>query len=403
MMSSRIARRGAAALGLLVAILGLQLAVGVAPASADEGTTVEFTTPSPVQVAFGENWVIRAATQAVYLDGSFPGTPTLGTVDVFLTGMDEPFLTALPIQEDGSVYITQPAGKPNLPAGEYQMSAVLHASSASGLPDSHSTTPVVLTVTAYGVIAAVTADPTTLADEPVLEARLTGQFVDETGGAPGGTWTFVVSAGDETVVEAEVAQEPGAQEPLRYPITEELDQGTDYRVSSTFTPVESLAGGVEVQQPADTTFRTPDGSIGDTLGTPIPFPLWLLLVCSVLVVGLIVTAIILTVKASGAGTTAAEPRVETAPTEEFVHVEDLFPLQQAAAPPAQYPVDTPTQVMPPVQGAFTELITPSQPPPAAAPPAPPEDVPTTPREETPTENWSLTQDPDPNPDPNDLR
>ena len=248
--------------------------------------------------------------------------------------MAEPFATALPIQDDGAVYITQPADKPNLAGGG------VPGDRASCMPPPRAgcptATPRLRGPLGHGVrrsAATVSADPTTLADEPVLEARLAGEYVDATGGAPGGTWTFAVSAGGEPIVEAEVAQEPGALEPLRYPISEKLDQGTEYRVVSTFTPVESLAGGVEVQQPADTTFRTPDGSIGDTLGAPIPFPLWLLIVCSVLVVGLIVTAIILTVKASGAGPAAGEPQAETAPTEEFVRVEDLFPLQQAAGPP----------------------------------------------------------------------
>ena len=348
------ARRSATLLGLLAVVLGLQLAVGVAPASADVGTSIEFTSASPVQVAFGENWVIQATTQAIYLDGAFPGTTGLGTVDVFLSGIAEPFSTGLPIQLDGTVYITQPAGKATLPAGDYQMTAVLHASSASGLDDSETTTPLAFSVKAFGVAASVSADATTLADEPVLEARLAGEYVDATGGAPGGTWTFTVSDGGETVLDTEVAQEPGAKEPLRYPISEELDDGTEYRVVSTFTPVEALAGGLQVEQPADTTFRTPDGGIGDTLGAPIPFPLWLLIVCGVLVLGLIATAIILTVKAGGAvasATPAAAPA--EAETEEFVHVEDLFPLQEAAGESAadtpttpMGAVDTPTQAYP---------------------------------------------------------
>jgi hypothetical protein len=392
-MARTFARRSAMAIGMLIAVLGLQLAVGVAPSSADGTTTIEFTTASPVQVAFGENWVVQATTQAVYLDGAFAGNPALGTVDVFVSGTEEPFATALPIQDDGMVFITQPAGKPNLAAGDYQVSAVLHASSASGLPDGHTTTPLVLTVTAYGVDASVSADVTTLADEPVLEARLAGEFVDQTGGAPGGTWTFTVSAGNETIVEAEVAQEPGATDPLRYPITQKLEDGMEYRVVSTFTPVESLAGGVEVQQPADTSFRTPDGSIGDTLGAAVPFPVWLLIVCSALVLGLIATAIILTVKASGAAGRLAlvtDAPVVTAPTEEFVQVEDLFPLQQAAVDaPAQFPTDTPTQVLPREPGAFTQLINPT--PAVESPPEPPRP----PSQDTPTENWSLSPDADP--------
>jgi hypothetical protein len=119
----------------------------------------------------------------------------------------------------------------------------------------------------------------------------------------------------------------------------------------------------------------------------------LLVVCGVLVLGLIVTAIILTVKAGGAVASAAS--AVAAPVEaesaEFVSVEDLFPLQAAAAEStATTPttpmsaVDTPTQAYP-------------APMPSAEPAQPPFD-------------WSLDGQPeetkteliDPT-DPNDLR
>jgi len=148
---------------------------------------------------------------------------------------------------------------------------------------------------------------------------------------------------------------------------------------------------VEVSQPDDVTFHTPDGGLAD----PVPYPLWLLIVTCLVPLAIAVAVVIITVRIgrepspAGAGTAPAP----TAPTEEFVQVEDLFPLQNATPPPVQYPTDTPTQVLPPTQGAFTELITPSEPartPPAAPPPAAPTD--------TPTEKWSLSQDSEPNPD-----
>jgi hypothetical protein len=93
-----------------------------------------------------------------------------------------------------------------------------------------------------------------------------------------------------------------------------------------------------------------------------------------------------TVAAAGTGGVATAP---TAPTEEFVQVEDLFPLQQAAAPPAQYPADTPTQVLPPAQApqvppaAPTQVLPPAQPTPPPAQPVPPA------QPNPPANDWSL--------------
>jgi hypothetical protein len=385
-MSARAIRRRTTAAGLAVlALLGLHLTLGAVPASA-EGSQISFITPSPVQTAFGGNWNVQIGT--VYsFQTTVPIPADQASVDVYLTGVDGIFATKLPIQPDGSVYVSQSAAS-TLPPGEYQMTAVLVPVPGSFIEGSQTTSPLILSISAYSVDTEISVDDASVAaEEPVIEARLSGQFVETTEAVPAGTWAFSVTGGGKTVLETEVAQDAGETEALRYAITEKLEKGVEYEVEATFTPVDALAAGLEVSQPSSVTFRMPSGSIAD----PVPYPLWLLIVTCLVPLALAITVIVLTVQiAKRGGATAiaagAAP-TPTAPTEEFVQVEDLFPLQQAAAPPAQYAPDTPTQVLPPTEvpprepGAFTQLITPT--PPAE----PPQDA--------PTEQWSLTQDQDP--------
>lgn len=385
-------RRSAGALLAVLALIGLQLTVGAGPAFA-EGTQISFVTTSPVQTAFGGNWNVQLSARYAF-QTSVPIPPEQATVDVYLSGIAAPFATHLPIQPDGSVYVSQ-ATTTTLPPGEYQMTAQLVPVPGGFVEGSQTTTPLILTISSYAVDADIEVDDASLAaGEPIIEARLSGQFVDTTEAVPAGTWAFTVTSGSKTVLETEVAQEAGTDDALRYAITEKLDKGANYKVVATFTPVEALAAGLEVSQPSDVTFHMPDGGLGD----PIPYPLWLLILTCLVPVALAVTVIVLTVRIggrtaalSGAGAAQEPP---TTPTEEFVQVEDLFPLQQAAAPPTQYPADTPTQVLPPTEvprepGAFTQLITPT--PPVESPPDPPQ----SPSQDAPTESWSLSHDPDP--------
>jgi hypothetical protein len=397
MSARRIRSRIAAAIGAVLALVALQLGLAAAPAFA-EASQISFVTASPVETAFGGNWNVQLSVRYSF-QPTVPIPPDQATVDVFLSGLDGAFATRLPIQPDGSVYVSQSSAA-TLPPGEYQMTAQLVPVPGSFVEPSQTTTPLALTVTSYSLDADISIDPVSVADEePVIEARLSGQFVDTTEAVPAGTWAFTVMAKGQTILETEVAQDAGADDALRYAITEKLDKGVDYTVSAEFTPVEALAAGLEVSQPDDVTFHTPDGGLGD----PVPYPLWLLIVTALVPLALAVTVIVLTVRIGGrgaapAGAAAASGGAPTAPTEEFVQMVDLFPLQQAAGPSVEHPVDTPTQVLPPVRGAFTELITPSQPAPPAQPDAPTQAYP-------PGQDWSLDGPPEETPteriDPSD--
>jgi hypothetical protein len=279
------------------------------------------------------------------------------------------------------VYVSPSATATPLAPGEYQLTAQLVPVPGSYVDATQTTSPLVLSISAYSVDARITVDDASVAaGEPVIEARLSGQFVETTEAVPAGSWAFTVSAGGSTVLEDEVAQDAGAADVLRYAIPGKLDKGVDYTVSAEFTPIESLAAGLEVTQPQNVTFRTPDGGLGD----PIPYPLWLLIITALVPLALAVAMIVLTVQIGRRRLTpAGVPDEQEVMTPEPVEPAwDPFATAGPAAP-------APTQVLPREPGAFTQLITPVQPPQSPAPP--PQDA--------PTENWSLSQqDPD---DPNE--
>ncbi|MGE3193071.1 MAG: hypothetical protein AB7K08_06350 [Microbacteriaceae bacterium] len=386
-MSAR--RRIAAAVLAVGAVLGLSLVAGTAPATA-VGSQISFVTASPVQTAFGGNWSIQLAAR--FTDPTTVSIPSSqATVDVYLSGLDAPFATRLPIQPDGSVYVSQSAAA-TLPPGEYQMTAQLVPVPGSYVDGAVTTAPLILQISAYSVDARISIDDASVAaEEPVIVAELSGQFVETTEAVPAGTWAFTVAAGGTTVVEEEIAQESGNSEPLRYAIPGKLDRGTEYTVSAEFTPIEALAAGLEVTQPRDVTFRTPGGGLGD----PIPYPLWLLIITALVPLALAAAVIVLTVQVGR----------RVAPAGVAADSEDLEP-EPGPAEPAWDPFATagpaepaPTQVLPREPGAFTQLITPIQP----TEPAQPPQHPVSPAQDTPTENWTVSHEDPEDPEGQHLR
>jgi hypothetical protein len=375
--------RAMAAIGAVVALVALPLAVDTAPAYAAE-SQLSFVTASPVQTAFGGNWSVQLAARLT--EPTTVAVPSdQATVDVYLAGIVAPIASRLPIQPDGSVYVSQSAAA-TLPPGEYQMTAQLVPVSGSFVTGSTTTAPLVLSISAYSVDARIRVDDASVAaGEPVIDAELSGQFVDTTEAVPAGTWAFTVTGGGKTVADEEVAQDAGTTDALRYAIPGKLDKGVDYTVAATFTPIESLAAGLEVSQPTDATFHTPDGGLGD----PIPYPLWLLILTCLVPAALAAAVVVLTVRlarqrgASAGGAPEPAPPVVEPPSEPawdpFATAGTAPPTPTQVLPPA--PVVPPTDVLPKEPGAFTQLITPVQPP-----------------QDAPTENWSLSQDDTDQPD-----
>lgn len=392
-------RRLGGTLAVLAAVV-TALALGAAPAVAADATTIEFVTKSPVQTAFGGNWNVQLVTRWAQFDDT-PVPSDQATVTVHISGSDEPLAERLPIQPDGSVYVSIPSSR-TLPPGEYQLSADIVPVANSYLAGSSTTAPLILEVTAYAIVAGLQMDEASVAAEtPVAELSLSGQFVESTGSVPAGTWAITVRGDGKDVLQTEVAQAAGVDGPLRYEITEKLDRGADYTVSAAFTPIESLAAGLEVTQPQDLTFHTPGGNLGD----PIPYPLWLLIVTCLVPLALLAAVIVLTVRLSRRPVPVAEaPRrdpVQPAQDEPgwdpfaSAHAEPEPPTQVLPpSPVAQPPLTTPpaaerspahTEVVPPAQGSeptFTELLqgVPPQHEPAAQP------------DTRATESWSLSDD-----------
>ena len=304
-MTARVIRRAGAALATSAVALALILVPSAA--SAAVVTTVAFETASPVAIGFSENWSITLRVEATFTDG--PTTrlrSTDGTVDVYFSGIGGAFAAGLPIQPDGLVYVSQPTDQPLLPAGEYQVSALFNPSPGGYYQSGQTATPLTFTVTDLEVIADVeVVTDAAVSELSVITASLSGPYVDEHGGAPAGTWHFIVSDVDGIAVfDTEVAQTHGSTDPVRVEIATPLRKGGQYLLQSTFIPVDELAGGITVSAVSDVEFQTPSGSFGEALAAAAPIPLWLAILVLVLLLGLATAAVFLGLKLSARRTAA---------------------------------------------------------------------------------------------------
>lgn len=304
--------RFAAASIVLLAALVLLPAL---PAAALTETSIAFVTKGPVTSVYGGNWSAQLMTRMA-IGGSVPAPANQATVNVFVSGTAAPLLSGLPIQADGSVYVTQPLGTP-LPPGSYELTAVLVPVAGSYLQTSQTAQPLALTISAFGLTADVTVNRESVAAEkPVVELTLSGEYVDRIGTVPPGTWRLRVTSGSTTVLDEKLAQDASKKATLRVPLDVKLQRGRDYTVKAEFSPVESLSKGLDVTQASATRFRTRDDSLSDILGRDVPYPLWLLVLTALVPLGLASAAAVLTVRMRGRRTraaSAAEVDPETSP------------------------------------------------------------------------------------------
>ena len=294
------AARGVAAIAAVV----LGAAVLLVPASASAGvvTAIQFETPGPVTVEFGAEWQLTLSVTSRYEEGpALRLLPADGTVDVYFSGIGGAFASGLAIQPDGLVYVSQPDSSSLLPAGEYEVSAIYNPAAGGYYDTSQTATPLKFTVTALTVDPAVeVVNDAAVSERPVITASLAGSYVTTTGGAPAGTWHFVVTDADnQPVFDENIAQAQGATEPVRVEIDSKLAKGGSYAVASSFTPVDELAGGLTVGSIADSVFQTPSGTFGEAISAAIPVPLWLAIALLVLLLGLAASAIVVGVKLAG--------------------------------------------------------------------------------------------------------
>jgi hypothetical protein len=341
------------------AVLGLATLLVPSVATAAGTTTITFTDTAPIEVPFGDAWLVTLEVDAVYPDG-----PTLhlgpqdGTVDVYLSGVAGVFAAGLAIQPDGKVYVSQPSAAALLPAGTYDVSAIYNPAPGWYYGSSQTPAPLTLTVTPLDATPSVEVGTDLgVSSFPVITASLSGTYIDEHHGAPAGTWAFTVNDADgKTVYETEVAQPNGGTDPIRVEITSKLAKGGQYVVTSTFAPVEELAGGVVVAPIQDSVFQTPSGGFGDVIGAGVPLPIWLAILLLLVLLGLAAAAIAVGVTLSKRANAPLSVAVPAGPAEpqrmpgdplnvEVVSLED-FGLPQPATIPELVPEGLETKKLP---------------------------------------------------------
>ncbi len=310
MIRARLTRRVAA---VAATILGAAVLLMPASASAGVVTSIQFETSGPVTVDFGDPWQLTLSVTSQYEEGpTLRLLPADGTVDVYFSGIGGAFASGLAIQPDGLVYVSQPDSAPLLPAGEYEVSAIYNPAGGGYYDSSQTSTPLSLMVSALTVNPQVTVvNDAAVSERPVVTASLSGTYLEKNGGAPAGTWHFVVTDPDGLpVFDENVAQAQGATEPLRVEIDSKLEKGESYAVASSFTPVEELAGGLTVGDVSDSVFQTPSGTFAEAITAAIPVPLWLAVVLLVLLLALATAAIVVGVKLAKAGAPAPAAGVD---------------------------------------------------------------------------------------------
>jgi len=275
-------------------------------ASAAATTSVSFVGETTASVPFGSDWSFAVDTTQL-LPSGWEGEstrvaalgPTSGSISVTVSGVGGTFASGIPIQPDGRAYISQPLAQPLLPSGEYQFTAIFVPAGGTDLATSQTGTPATLTITplALSASAEILSDPT-VSDRPYIEAHLSGEYLDALGGTPPGTWRFSVTEAGKELFAIDAPQKQGATEPVRVEIEPELRSGRTFTLTSVFTPVDEVVGGVTVAAPADARFSTPGTGVLDALLSRVPFPTWLMFTIGGVILALVITVVTLGIRLS---------------------------------------------------------------------------------------------------------
>ena len=154
----------------LLAIVGFS-----APAAADTVARLEWTSPG-TEAAFAGEWTAVLSTAMVYEGGQQPLQAGFGTVDVYMDGGAAPWAVALPIQTDGSVFVSQQTNQPLLAPGVHQLTAVFTPVGNSPVGSATSGTAFALTITDLAASASVELD--TDGPQPLITTHLSGAYLD---------------------------------------------------------------------------------------------------------------------------------------------------------------------------------------------------------------------------------
>jgi hypothetical protein len=295
-------------LGLVAAFLGLGLAVAVpAAAHADTPTSIAFTSQSST-VEFGGDWVIGVTVSTA------PGLlldQQSGTVEVQVEGVPGVF-ASVPVFEGGDAFVSQPVALPPLGSGEHRFTAVFRPAAGSGLVTSQTPTPYVLTVTPLAIEAHAELVEDTLEGTPSLELSLSGSYVDSHG-TPPGSWAVSGTDGDRDSLSTTIEQDAGS-DPASISLADTVRPGRTLTITAVFTPDASIAGGVEVTQPATVEYTADPLTALETLQVGVPLPWWLVALIAIVVLGLVAALIVVLVRRRRPAPVAEAP-TEEAPGE----------------------------------------------------------------------------------------
>jgi len=297
-----VKRLSAFALGAAIVgttLVGTTLTVAVPAWAADIPTSIAFTSDaSDLSVPFGSAWDMPIRVTSKSDRGTYDVTTNDGTVDIFVEGMPGEYVTAATIYPGGMVYFAPPANEPALGAGEYSVTAVFTPAAGSEFSTSKTKKPAVLTITSIGVTtsAKLLTDPSVVT-MPTVRTRLSGEFVDDKGVPPSGTWTVTGTDSDGTEAFSISADQPtesdeGAVGPLDIPITGELEPGETYEVRTVFTPDPLIARGIDFENPAPATFSTPSLTPAEVLSGPVTISMWIVVLNGILFIGLVVLLVL---------------------------------------------------------------------------------------------------------------
>ena len=281
------------ALAALVVGATLSLATAVPASAADLPTKIAFVGATEVTAPFNSPWELPIRVTSDSDSGKYSIKGTDGTIDVFVEGVPGEYVTAATIYPGGMTYFAQPANEPPLAAGEYTVTAVFTPAAGSAFGTSKTTKSATLTITPLALSTSIEllTDPTVVA-VPTVRTSLAGEYVDVVGAPPGGTWTVtgVDENGDDAfTVTAEQPTEAieGAVGPLDIPITDSLEPGETYSITTEFEADPLIASGLEFENSAPITYTTTPLTFGETLSTPVAVPIWATILNGVLLIGLV--------------------------------------------------------------------------------------------------------------------
>jgi len=237
----------------------IMLALSPMASAASTPTASTFRSGDPITVLQGESWEL--VVDVTSGDGTAIG-PTDGTVDFYLSGQGEAYITGLAVQPGGVAYITPTTAQPQLEPGSYDATAAFIPAAGSTFAAS-STAVVSITVIARDayVLVEITVDAAVYT-HPHARVALEGTYIEQSG-VPAGTWTFTVTEGTSlmgpVVFTAEVAQDAGSG-PVELDIEGALENTGFYHLESNFVPADpSVFDGVDARVRPYSSFSIPEG------------------------------------------------------------------------------------------------------------------------------------------------